>query len=168
MSDKRRQCDIETDEWLSRFKWDYKKVQAKAHQRIERNHAFIEEDNKYVTTPFGRELINPEYVERFEETKKLKEKINTYSGDRDFAEMEALRIKKNAESNGQDFIERAKDEVRKMEGHDIVDSTPKPQPTIIQPKPRSLWSKFIGLFGTKGKAHRSYSVHEMTSWGKDD
>jgi hypothetical protein len=95
-----------------------------------------------VCTPEGMVPSNPEYRARMERTKKLRDALKTYSGDKDCAEDILFDLKKRAEKNGLDFNAIALDKLYEIKGKEL----PKTLHTINreslperEPSPFSMW-----------------------------
>lgn len=159
----------ETDNWLSKYKWDEGKIRKALDTRVARNRAFFEETKGKVWSMGQLVDENPEYIERFESHKKLKEKIQTYSGDDLYAAEEALKIKKYAEERGEDYSKAARAAVYTMEGHNHADSRHKEVKIApIKQRKKSLITRALDwLAPGPNETAEPMSVIEMMNFGKE-
>lgn len=142
----------ETAAFLGRYTYDPKKMAQALAKRVDRMH------KKYATL-YASQDINPVYLERFEATEALKQKLKTYMGSDSATEL--LHIKQQAELDGKDFATVAREKIHEMEGHDIVDSRPKeaPKPQVIRRKgliSRLIDAVFDGEPKQPGSDHMSW------------
>lgn len=122
---------------------DIEKLKKAVKHNIEYNHARISDDNRYVTTPTGRDLINPEYLARSETAKALKKRYKTYSGSPEIASDIVFAMKQEYGDllEGVATVERTEPEVERSE-----------RPGLL----KRIWIK---LFGKKDDGTQDNDQH---------
>lgn len=153
------------DEWIGKYKWDEKKIRVALDKKRTKNLSEFQKTQGKVFHMGQLVDKNSEYIERFEATKKLKETLKKYSGDKGFAEERVLQMKIDAEALGQDFTGVAKYHADKMNGK-FIDPAIEVKPKESTPiKQKSFISRLFSriIFG-EGVA--PMSVAEMQERNK--
>jgi hypothetical protein len=106
----------------------YEQLQPYAKLAIEKNQKEFSKMSKWVNGKIGGELLNQEYLERSEVTKKLKKRLKDFSGDGDFGSDRLFAIKKECDASGKDFVDAVSLELDQIEGNrakEMVEQTTK-------------------------------------------
>ena len=98
-----------------------------------RNKIKYDEMSEWINGKVGGERINPEYSARAEATKELRESLKAYAGSLEAASDLLFSIKKEADAEGKDFTQIAREKVTEMKGEVPVEY---PYPSIIMDKPK--------------------------------
>lgn len=105
--------------------------QAALAPRKARNRRLYGEMGKWVNGNIGGDLLNPEYLARAENTKKLREQLKKYSGSPESASDILFGMKKESDAKGEDFSMAALDRL-----DEIIGKTNDPEPIFVQVKPK--------------------------------
>jgi hypothetical protein len=140
---------------------DPKKFEKQMKLKLAANHQKYNEMSQYINGDPIQGKLNPEYVKRFEDTKKLKEQLTIYAGgDKNAASDELFKLSKEAQDKGEVWhpypIEQKETEV-------WVDKTiPKPLENKIL---HFLWK--IGIpVSSFTKKELDVDVADQINWGK--
>lgn len=99
---------------------DPKKMQKAMSKKLEANHKKYTDMGQYVNGDPRQGKLNPEYLARFENTKKFKEQMAKYMGSTAAASDELYRLAKEAEASGQDLSQLVAIRIEEMQGNHIV------------------------------------------------
>lgn len=105
--------------------------QAALAPRKARNRRLYGEMGKWVNGNVGGELLNPEYLARADNTKKLREQLKRYAGSPEAASDILFSTKKEADAKGQDFSMAALDKI-----DELIGKTEEPDPIFIPVQPK--------------------------------
>lgn len=139
------------------------KAMAKAmSHKLEVNHQKYNEMSKYINGDPKQGLISPEYVARFENTKKLRELLTKYTGSAEFASDELFRLKQLADKEGKDFAVVAEREILATVGkNEEPKSEPLPE-QLFTPEEAALIPNFFERIAAVFKPKQYFGPTEAT------
>lgn len=103
---------------------DPKKMTKALTKKIESNHIKYTNMGQYINGDPKNGTVNKENLERFENTKKLREQLRAYSGSDEAAADLLFQMKQQADAEGKDFSQISAKKIDEMKGSHIVDTAP--------------------------------------------